>query len=584
MIFRLSSKLVIVKKAFLRNKSGQIIIENFHKNLIFFLFQKMYDEPLEQLEFSYLPSNNENVDIITRCSLPSRLVPPQPKARRKTVVKDNPVFRVRENSLDDISIFNKLDSLFKNDNTTGNCKRAKQENNNDNKIKNNTINMHLEAQNNSMKNDDFTIFDNFDDLLFENFPIDKDEFDGIVASLNAQMIKEKSDLDEYLIDASQHSLNIAQISDILVEHKLYDTPLIRNKYIKKVVLEELAIKKCRRFMNIARYNIQIIDSFQNFLKEKAKTAKNLPGIDIDSFLNIYIKQYTNSNKLDIKYYHIQEQIRAQDEFDQELRINEEKKNSLSLKKKLNSKKQNQKNLNNDQTVQNFQDINFIASYLSPKNKSGRIIAKFLDSINDMTYSDLDVITIAVSNKSTYSTVRNLMFDLSWQYKEYAFGHVSNLKFPNIFDLTPSIFNPPYLEKEFFKMQFSVLNNSQWPYKFTEPYFFTLMCYRNPFAIASRFWEIIQSVANVLQSQAIKVGKIPKEDVELGFDDLFPTLLTCIYAFGCSELLNTLEYCSQFVDFTSNIQQKFAMTHCAGIIDVVRNSSEEELRRRAKKQG
>lgn len=128
--------------------------------------------------------------------------------------------------------------------------------------------------------------------------------------------------------------------------------------------------------------------------------------------------------------------------------------------------------------------------------------------------------------------------------------------------------------------------SLWPFAFTKDYYFIMMCCTNPFTIANRFCEMIQIVANVLQSLAAENdrenGNENEEDIEIGFDNIFPVLLITVYAFGCPGILDALEYCGQFVDFTSDPQQKFAMTHCNGIVEQIRRTRTEDFRRRAMK--
>ena len=140
--------------------------------------------------------------------------------------------------------------------------------------------------------------------------------------------------------------------------------------------------------------------------------------------------------------------------------------------------------------------------------------------------------------------------------------------------------PPYLPDIYQDTPFSILNSLEWPFKFTYVDFFELTCYRNPFRIANRFYDIIQNIANRLQQLAIESGK-DEDDVEIDFDSLFSNILVCVIAYGCPTILDTIEYCSMFVDYAVDAKQQFAMTHCNGIIQYFHTTTTEKFRRRVK---
>ncbi|OHT09411.1 hypothetical protein TRFO_21630 [Tritrichomonas foetus] len=486
-------------------------------------------EEFDPLGITTFPSRTRNVDIISTCSLPKKMKPSLSRNRRKTLVTETPIFTVREDSVDDFTtIENKLDILFKNETTVGSDSKLNQKN-------------VRKPQKKKRKDSDTVPEFDFNQLLNYSSKMNADDWHCIKLGLEAQIKKEKGDLDDFLMEMCQHSSNINEISDTLISHKMYDTAVIRKKAIKAVVFEELAMKRCRKILNVARYNIQLIDNLINFMDNFAKGKKELPGVEIDVFLQKYIKVYDNLTNVDIKLYSLEKQLKHA-----------------------------------------YEEYDFVATFLSPKEKSGRIVARFMKNINEMTYSDLDVILTAISpTPQLFTTVRNLLFDISWQYKEYPYVKVSHIQFPRILDLTPRSLSPPYLADEFMDTPFTKLNSTNWPYKFTQDYFFALMCYRNPFSIANGFWDLIQNVANVLQIQAVQIGGEEEENVEIGFDNLFPILLTCIYAFGCPEILDTLEYCSKFIDFSVDSHQQFAMTHCAGLVEQVKATRTEDFRRRVK---
>lgn len=385
---------------------------------------------------------------------------------------------------------------------------------------------------------------NFKKLLSNKFKSSKDDLMSISAALNAQMIKEKSDLDDVLEELSRHSNNICEISDTLVQHKLYDLRFIRKNGIKATLFEEIAIERCDAMLDVTRYNIHIIDDFQEFLKQIKNTSKSFPKINIDAFLNKCIKQY--DPKIISKY-------------DKQLDT------LASQIKPLNCSKGDS-----------------VSQFLSPETKSGRIVSRFVNRVKEMNYSDFDVVLTAITpNPHLFATIRTIMFDIAWQMQPFPFASVSHLQFPKIFDLTPRSVNPPYLQDKYLDSSFSALNSTDWPFKFTYLDFFVLMCIRNPFSIANKFYQIIQNIANVIQDLAVTVGGKDVDSVEIDFDTLFAHLLVCIIAFGCPGLLDTLEYCSKFIDYATDAHQQFAMTHCAGIIQHIKSNTTEAIRRRVK---
>lgn len=664
----------------------------------------------------------------------------------------------------------------------------------------------------------------FSNLLDPKIKIKNDQLVGILSSLNAQITKEKMDLDDFLNEAEMHMDSINDITDKLYSHKSYDVNFLREEAIRNVIFQEYALKRCNSLQTCSRYNIQLIDNFMDFLNNESKKAFKylVPDVDLDTFLSKYLMSYDDPRleltKLDhhlsclvtqVEYLKTQslppesssqmkhsqsyskrnQNINSKPDMPSQMEAAKSVSNSiqpLAFSKQnsiqsvsftktnsnlihpvsfsfqeSNSSSSQQISLSNTSSNFDFLEItsnkakinndfviiddglgrmkmykpygksDFVSTFLSPERKSGRIIARFLSRINEMTYSDLDMIITAVMPHPSYHIkIRSLLFDLAWQRMDFPFGSVSHLQFPDILDFTPRSLSPPYMRDEYLDTPFNKLNttyfkltnkkpqpkndtiamndttdnksmddinnnihkkdfeysssneiimnsnqnssssnyvsvldskssdyiaesneslNSQnnqsndnvnmnnqssdiivdqnsnqkiedhssaefvenndsctkntnnevinsesgstandneegslWPFAFTRDYYFAMMCYTNPFTIANRFCEMIQIVANVLQSLAVEVGNEDEDEVEIGFDNIFPVLLTSVYAFGCPGILDALEYCGQFVDFTTDPQQKFAMTHCNGIVEQIRRTRAEDFKRRAKK--
>ncbi|KAK8866720.1 hypothetical protein M9Y10_009687 [Tritrichomonas musculus] len=479
-------------------------------------------------------STRNNVDIISKCAVPKNIVSgfSQSHRRRKTISN-----MYRTSSIDNIQAFNsQFATLFQDSEDVP-----------ESPVSSKSSHLTPIAAKENHINDDKPHYPkiNFRKLLNFKLKSNKDDLVSIYAALNAQMIKEKGDLDDLLEELSSHSNNVCEISDTLGKHRLYDIRFIRKNGIKANAFEEIAIERCNVMLDITRNNIHMIDDFQEYLKKMESTTKPFPKVNIDAFLNKCIKQYDPAV---IKKYDRQLDILA------------------SQIKPLNSSKKGDS----------------VSQFLSPESKSGRIVARFIKRVKEMSYSDFDVVLTAITpNQQLFGTIRTIMFDIAWQRQPFPFAEVSHLQFPKIFDLTPRSINPPYLQDQYLDTSYSSLNSTDWPFKFTYLDFFVLMCIRNPFSIANKFYQIIQNIANVIQDLAVTVGGKDEDSFEIDFDTLFAHLLVCIIACGCPAILDTLEYCSKFIDYATDAHQQFAMTHCAGIVQHIRSNSTETIRRRVK---
>lgn len=492
----------------------------------------MEQEDLEQSPLSPISTKkapSKSVDLIAKCSIPTKIQSTIEKGQRKRRVTTR---KVRTQSNDE---FHSLDSklatlfqcgddlpLFPIDLPPQRVTVQKEQ---------------LPTENSSIPQLDFS------KLMNHKKSMKEIDYISILAALNGQMAKEKGDLDDLLDEISRHASNICEISDTLISHKSYNVRFLRSNAIRAALYEDLAIERANSMLDTTRYNIQVIDQFQQYLNTIETKKASYPQINYDIFLTKYIKQY---NESELQRYDLQLSI-------------------LSTR------------------IKPIKDVkgDSVSQFLSPNSKSGRIVSRFIRRIKEMTYGDLDVIlTAVVPSEHTFPIIRSLMFDLAWQQFPYPFTTVSNLEFPKIFDLTPRSINPPFLPDQYLDTPFATLNSIDWPFQFTYFDLFELTCYRNPFKIANRFYDIIQTVANRLQELAIESGK-NEDDVEIDFDNLFSNILVCVIAFGSPEILNTLEYCAKFVDYTLDVRQQFAMTHCAGIIQYIQTTTTEKFRRRVK---
>jgi hypothetical protein len=148
-----------------------------------------------------------------------------------------------------------------------------------------------------------------------------------------------------------------------------------------------------------------------------------------------------------------------------------------------------------------------------------------------------------------------------------------MELPDVFDLTPAIFNPPFLPAEVLATPFSVLNATNWPFRSASVALFDFLIETDPFVIADIFWGWVDGVAAIVRDLA------GGGDVEIGFDTIFPCFLVAIFAFGVGEILEAFAFCGAFLEWETDARRQFAMTHCLGIVAYIEKMDVDGLRAR-----
>lgn len=223
-------------------------------------------------------------------------------------------------------------------------------------------------------------------------------------------------------------------------------------------------------------------------------------------------------------------------------------------------------------------IDWTYLFLDTSNKTGRIMHRLKTNIGEMTYYDIEVIIKALCNdKTQVPRIRQLIFDLAWQQYIFPFVEVLIMELPNIFDLTPRIFTPPFLSDQVLDTPFSTLNSTDWPFKNTSENLFLLLIETDPFIIADKVWDIISQITQITNQIVIDSGGDPA-DADIGFEVLFKYLLVIVFAFGVSEILEVMSFCGLFYEFTDceDSQRQFAMTHCNGLVKYISSMNSVEL--------
>lgn len=396
------------------------------------------------------------------------------------------------------------------------------------------------SKDNDYCDDDFR--PDFSSLVKYDF-IESTPIDGIYQALNASMICEKNGLNDYTIDkAKETELMYDVIYDLHDMHRR-GIEQIRKEGVLRVLYHKFKIKLLMKLIRRGQDNIKMIDAFQTYVSKLKLRKGQFPIIDYNSFITNYLTNNHDLKDLQTKI----KRLRAAYKPLKEVEIDPK-------------------------------DIE--GTLLSPKNRSGRIIIRLEQSMDEMTYGDLELIMNAITPSTELLTrTRRLLFDISWQQYLFPFSRVEQMILPNIFDLSPSIFKTPYLTKKVLHTPFNVLNAGDWPFKHVSMSLFFLMLQTDPFRIADLFWDLITYTSKIVAQILTKQGK-KKEDIDIGFDQLFAVLLVCVFAFGVSEILEVMMFSSSFLEYVdNNTHQQYAMTHFQGIIQFVRNIDANEYHRR-----
>ena len=198
--------------------------------------------------------------------------------------------------------------------------------------------------------------------------------------------------------------------------------------------------------------------------------------------------------------------------------------------------------------------------LNPDTKNGIIVQRMLGKIDIMNSQDFLTIVDAIA-EDTYNEkdVFSILLELAWQQKQYPFHSITPDHMPEIFYLTPKIFSPPYLKEPWLSTQFVDLCESNWPFKEISDALISLMLLIDPFDMVDSFWEIIQIAGRVISN--VRGG----EEREVDFDELFPVLLTCIFATNQRTLMLDFGYAISFRDeMDDSPTRKFAVSHMEGL--------------------
>ncbi|EAY10110.1 hypothetical protein TVAG_274730 [Trichomonas vaginalis G3] len=215
-----------------------------------------------------------------------------------------------------------------------------------------------------------------------------------------------------------------------------------------------------------------------------------------------------------------------------------------------------------------EDKDWMRHFENPQSRYYQILTRFKQHLNEMDYSDVDVIIHAITNnKKFYPEIRTFLFNTAWEQIMFPFSDTPQLHFPNVFSRTPKSFNAPYISEPFASMELRVLNSTDWPFRIVSEDLFLILIETDPFNIADFFWESIERIGRI-------VKKMDPSVTDLDFDQLFSLLLVITFSFGVDEILECFKFSASFEDFeTESVHRKFAMQHMEGIVSYILNIKE-----------
>ncbi|OHT06670.1 hypothetical protein TRFO_25200 [Tritrichomonas foetus] len=220
--------------------------------------------------------------------------------------------------------------------------------------------------------------------------------------------------------------------------------------------------------------------------------------------------------------------------------------------------------------------------IHPDTKSGKIIGRFEDRINELNYDDVYAIVDHLSggDQEKFSKIEQILFDLGWAKKPFPFGLKPRGKLPSSSDLFPAAIGQTLVPTEYAFTPFSLLNVMNWPFKSAVDMIFEMFIHTNPFSIARVFWDVIQEAAQCMQKVLVVEKGVRSEDVEIDFDSLFPILMICVFTFGSDEWMEIALYTISFNEHVSDDPQlQFSMTYLEGLVTHIMALDRKVLKKR-----
>jgi len=229
---------------------------------------------------------------------------------------------------------------------------------------------------------------------------------------------------------------------------------------------------------------------------------------------------------------------------------------------------------------NMNDI--YTTFCDPSTKEGQIISRFRANFSDILIEDLSVILEALSKGFQREEVEEALFGFAWVISPFPFVTRTVEYLPDVTEIVPQVFDPPYLPKEYQLMTFGEIVRIDWPLKSATELLSQILFEINPFKIARIFWNVIDETGLCVQKIMFRKGKNSK-GFEIDFDQLFSLLLVCIFASGLKELPVLMEYAACFRDISCDDPHiQYSMGHLDGITTYLKQINIQALHKKSQK--
>jgi hypothetical protein len=227
-------------------------------------------------------------------------------------------------------------------------------------------------------------------------------------------------------------------------------------------------------------------------------------------------------------------------------------------------------------------------FLSPAHRTGQILERFMQQIENIGYSDLEVIVNALIGASkdkhffNRKNVIDLLFDRAWTVRRFPFTPpFTSFEIQPVGDLVPRVFAPPFLEDSWSLMSFDQLSHLDWPLQPAVSRVWPMTIARNPFDIAEQFYEMIEEIGRCVQ-RILTRNNEGSNFLDLDFDQIFVLMIVTVLASGVTSLPSSMLYSFSFRDHANGDPHlEYAMSHMEGLCTHLTSVDYDSLRLRSR---
>ena len=313
---------------------------------------------------------------------------------------------------------------------------------------------------------------------------------------------------------AQRSLDA--ISTFIRENKDYDSYLLRSQLQKSIGIRETILAHCSAEINKLRKTLTRMEQFINLIQNSQTTylvftQKFLNNTYVPSQPNPYIEYLMDHMPLVV-----------------------------------------------------FPDINKCNKndvFHQASTKEGQILERSKKKYRELKPDDASFIIDALAkNGYEREEVEEIFFEEVWKIQDYPWMSSQIYILPDVSNIIPKVFNPPFIPDKYAYMTFGELAKTDWPLFHPVELLKTIIFEVNPFKIGRTFWMVIDMTSLIVQ------GLYPDEkELVLDFDQLFTLLIVEVLATMLSNITLPMIYSSIFREsLTSEPKIMYAMGHLDGL--------------------